>query len=64
MRVCKICGKGSIRGVDISYSHRRHLRRRYPNLQGGICTRCLKQAKKELGGSIKEIGKQPVPVSS
>lgn len=47
MRICKICGKKAIRGMDVSYSHKRNHRARFPNLQrGGICTRCLKRLKK------------------
>jgi large subunit ribosomal protein L28 len=58
-RVCEICGKGSLKGHNISHSHKISIRHTQPNLQrvkvrkGGrithilVCTKCLKAGKVE-----------------
>ncbi|MDI6709171.1 MAG: 50S ribosomal protein L28 [Thermoanaerobacterales bacterium] len=56
-KVCEICGKSAVVGMQVSHSHIRNKRRWEPNLQrvraivGGrpqrirVCTRCLRSGK-------------------
>ena len=58
MRICDICGKGTITGHNVSHSHRKTKRKWLPNLQYKkilidgqmirirICTRCLRNQTK------------------
>lgn len=58
-RRCEICGKGPVRGNNVSHANNRTKRILYPNLQevrakvaGGtrrvkVCTRCLRSGKVE-----------------
>ncbi|MBI5251915.1 MAG: 50S ribosomal protein L28 [Desulfomonile tiedjei] len=53
-RVCEICGKGPLKGYNVSHAHNRTKKTSYPNLQrvrvisGGsikrvrVCTRCIR----------------------
>ncbi|MFH0822416.1 MAG: 50S ribosomal protein L28 [Pseudomonadota bacterium] len=57
-RICEICGKGPLRGYNVSHAHNRTKKISYPNLQnlriletGGrvrhakVCTRCIRSNK-------------------
>ncbi len=56
-RVCEVCGKGVISGVQYSHSHRQTKRKWAPNLRKikaivesspktiHVCTRCLRSGK-------------------
>jgi len=56
-RVCEICNKGVISGVQYSHSHRQSMRKWAPNLKKvkavvegtpktiRVCTRCLRSGK-------------------
>lgn len=56
-RVCEVCGKGVISGVQYSHSHRQNKRKWAPNLRKvkaiverspktiHVCTRCLRSGK-------------------
>ena len=56
-RVCEICGKGSLTGMQVSHSHIRTKKTWSPNIQKvrvvvngtpkriNICTRCLRSGK-------------------
>lgn len=58
-RVCDICGKGALVGMNVSHAHNRTKKKSYPNLQAihikteqgpkqvKICTRCLRSGKVE-----------------
>lgn len=62
-RVCELCGKGPMRGHNISHAHNLTKKVWYPNLQrvrvrmkGGvkrlrICTRCIRSNKIEKAAS-------------
>jgi large subunit ribosomal protein L28 len=54
-RVCEICGKGPLRGYNVSHAHNRTKKVSYPNLQKvrvlentgqvkrvKVCTRCIR----------------------
>lgn len=58
MRICEICGKGPLRGYNVSHAHNRTKKISFPNLQqvrvvqpGGqtkkmkVCTRCIRSNK-------------------
>lgn len=56
-RVCDICGKGNLVGMNVSHAHNRTKKKSYPNLQAArvstpsgakklrVCTRCLRSGK-------------------
>ncbi|WMJ82090.1 50S ribosomal protein L28 [Clostridium sp. MB40-C1] len=56
-KVCEVCGKGVIAGVQYSHSHRQSKRRWAPNIKSvkaivngtpkriRVCTRCLRSGK-------------------
>jgi len=56
-RVCEICGKRPLVGMNVSHAHNRTKRRTLPNLQAvrvmtdkgarkiKVCTRCLRSGK-------------------
>jgi large subunit ribosomal protein L28 len=57
-RVCDICGKGSLRGYNVSHAHNRTKKISFPNLQKvrvlektgqvkriKVCTRCIRSNK-------------------
>lgn len=56
-RVCEICGKGSLTGMQVSHSHIRTKKTWSPNIQKvravvngtpkriNVCTRCLRSGK-------------------
>lgn len=56
-RICEVCGKGVISGVQYSHSHRQTKRRWAPNIKSvkaivsgtaktiSVCTRCLRSGK-------------------
>ncbi|MCY6959479.1 50S ribosomal protein L28 [Clostridium brassicae] len=56
-KVCEVCGKGVIAGVQYSHSHRQSKRRWAPNIKSvkaivngtpkriKVCTRCLRSGK-------------------
>ncbi len=57
-KICEICGKGPLRGYNVSHAHNRTKKISYPNLQkvrildekGGarrakVCTRCIRSNK-------------------
>ena len=58
-RVCEICGKRALVGMNVSHAHNRTKKKSYPNLQNvriktpkgpkeiKICTRCLRSGKVE-----------------
>lgn len=58
-RVCEICGKGALVGMNVSHAHNRTKKKTYPNLQAvrvktakgpqqiKVCTRCLRSGKVE-----------------
>ncbi len=54
-RVCEICGKGPLRGYNVSHAHNRTKKVSFPNLQkvrvlqntgqvkrAKVCTRCIR----------------------
>ncbi|MEW6087284.1 MAG: 50S ribosomal protein L28 [bacterium] len=59
-RACAICGKGTLKGYNVSHAHNKTKRNFLPNLQKTkitikghtrqslICTSCLKAAKLQL----------------
>jgi large subunit ribosomal protein L28 len=57
-RICEVCGKGPLRGYNVSHAHNKTKKISYPNLQkvrvlqaGGqvkrikVCTRCIRSNK-------------------
>jgi len=57
-RVCEICGKGPLKGNNVSHAHNRTKKISYPNLQkirileasgrvkrARVCTRCIRSNK-------------------
>ncbi len=57
-RVCEICGKGPLKGYNVSHAHNRTKKISYPNLQkvrvvessgrvkrAKVCTRCIRANK-------------------
>lgn len=56
-RVCEVCGKRPLIGMNVSHSHRRTKKRTLPNLQSinvmtakgpkkmKVCTRCIRSGK-------------------
>ena len=59
MKVCEICGKGTVFGIQISHSHRRSNRTWKPNIRRvkavvngqakkvNVCAKCLRSGKVE-----------------
>ncbi len=56
-RVCDICGKGILVGMNVSHAHNRTKKKSYPNIQRvrvmtekgpkrmRVCTRCIRAGK-------------------
>jgi large subunit ribosomal protein L28 len=57
-RICEICGKGPLKGYNVSHAHNRSKKISYPNLQKirvlqtsgcvkkvKVCTRCIRANK-------------------
>ncbi len=56
-RVCDICGKGILVGMNVSHAHNRNKKKSYPNIQKvrvmtdkgtkrmKVCTRCIRSGK-------------------
>jgi large subunit ribosomal protein L28 len=56
-RVCEVCGKGALVGMNVSHAHNRTKKKSYPNLHRvrvqsekgpcdlRVCTRCLRSGK-------------------